>query len=149
MRLQCFSFSKTTRRQNPNHKKKWLLYPAHRIHNGLQNRPKIFCRPKPPLHGLSLSKSPIIRVKSGHQPDQIMPGDDFSFNKIHPLSSLYWNSLQFPSLYKLSYYLPKTQSSILLRSLVFNNFIAEKACSVVAVETGRVNTRRISLSIKK
>ena len=44
-------------------KKKGLLYPAHRIHNGLQNG-------------------------SGHQPDQIMPGDDFSWNKIHPLSSL-------------------------------------------------------------
>ena len=43
-------------------KKKRLLYPAHRIHNGLQNGPKIFCRPKPPLHGLSFSKSPIIRV---------------------------------------------------------------------------------------
>ena len=59
-------------------KKKWLLYPAHRIHNGLQNRPKNFCRPKPPLHGLSLSKSLIIRIKLGHQPDQIMPDDDFS-----------------------------------------------------------------------
>ena len=69
-------------------KKKWLLYPAHRIHNGLQNGPKIFCRPKPPLQGLSLSKSPIIRVRSGHQPDQIMLDDDFSWNKIHPLSSL-------------------------------------------------------------
>ena len=87
--LQCFSFSKTTTRQNPNHKKKkQLLYPAHRIHNGLQNGPKIFCRPKPSFHGLSLSKSPIIRVRSGHQPDQIMPDDDFSWNKIHPLSSL-------------------------------------------------------------
>ena len=69
-------------------KKKRLLYPAHRIHNGLQNGPKIFCRPKPPLHGLSLSKSPIIQVRSGHQPNQIMPDDDFSWNKIHPLSSL-------------------------------------------------------------
>ena len=69
-------------------KKKQLLYPAHRIHNGLQNGPKIFCRLKPPLHGLSLSKSPIIRVKSGHQPNQIMSADDFSWNKIHPLSSL-------------------------------------------------------------
>ena len=69
-------------------KKKWLLYPPHRIHNGLQNGPKFFCRPKPPLHGLSLSKSPIIRVRSGHQPDQIMPDDDFSWNKIHLLSSL-------------------------------------------------------------
>ena len=85
----CFSFSKTTTRQNPNHKKKWLLYPAHRIHNGLQNGPKIFCRPKPLLHGLSLSKSPIIWVRSGYQPDQIMPDDDFSWSKIHPLSSLY------------------------------------------------------------
>ena len=45
---------------------------------GYKNRQKFFCRSKPPLHGLSLSKSPIIRVKSGHQPDQIMPGDDFS-----------------------------------------------------------------------
>ena len=87
--LQCFSFSKTTTRQNPNHKKKWLLYLAHRIHNGLQNGPKNFCRPKPLLHGLSLSKSPIIRVRSSHQPDQIMPDDDFLWSKIHPLSSLY------------------------------------------------------------
>ena len=55
---------------------------------GYKNGLKIFCRPKPPLHGLSLSKSPIIRVKSGHQPDQIMSDDDFSWNKIHPLSSL-------------------------------------------------------------
>ena len=55
---------------------------------GYKNRLKIFCRPKPPLHGLNLSKSPIIRVKSGHQPDQIMSDDDFSWNKIHPLSSL-------------------------------------------------------------
>ena len=69
--------------------KKTAFISVHRIHNGLQNGPKIFCRPKAPLHGLGLSKSPIIRVKSGHQPDQIMPGDDFSFNKIHPLSSLY------------------------------------------------------------
>ena len=42
VRLQCFSFSKTTRRQNPNHKKKQLLYPPHRIHNGLQKRAKNF-----------------------------------------------------------------------------------------------------------
>ena len=42
VRLKCFSFSKTTRRQNPNHKKKRLLYPTHRIHNGLQNGPKFF-----------------------------------------------------------------------------------------------------------
>ena len=55
---------------------------------GYKNRPKFFCRPKPPLHGLSLSKSPILRVRSGHQPVQIMPDDDFSWNKIHPLSSL-------------------------------------------------------------
>ena len=40
--------------------------------------PKILCQPKPPLHGLSLSKSPILRVRSGHQSDQIMPDDDFS-----------------------------------------------------------------------
>ena len=69
-------------------KKKQLLYPTHRIHNGLQNGPKIFCWLKPPLHGLNLSKSPIIRVRSGHQPNQIMPDDDFSWNKIHSLSSL-------------------------------------------------------------
>ena len=49
---------------------------------------KIFCRPKPPLHGLSLSKSLIIRVRLGHQLDQIMPDDDFSWNKVHPLSFL-------------------------------------------------------------
>ena len=42
-----------------------------------KNEPKILCRPKPPLHGLSLSKSPILRVRSGHQSDQIMPDDDF------------------------------------------------------------------------
>ena len=34
-------------------KKKQILYPAHRIHNGLQNGSKIFCRLKPPLHGLT------------------------------------------------------------------------------------------------
>ena len=55
---------------------------------GYKNGSKFFCQPKPPLHGLSLSKSPIIRVKLSHQPDQIMPNDDFSWNKIHPLSSL-------------------------------------------------------------
>ena len=43
-----------------------------------KNGPKILCQPKPLLHGLSLSKSPILRVKSGHQSDQIMPDDDFS-----------------------------------------------------------------------
>ena len=43
-----------------------------------KNGPKILCRPNPPLHGLSLSKSPILRVRSGHQSDQIMPDDDFS-----------------------------------------------------------------------
>ena len=43
-----------------------------------KNGPKILCRPKPPLHGLSLSKSPILRVRSGYQSDQIMPDDDFS-----------------------------------------------------------------------
>ena len=55
---------------------------------GYKNGPKFFGRPKPSLHGLSLSKSPIIRVKSGHQPDQIMLDYDFSWNKIYPLSSL-------------------------------------------------------------
>ena len=55
---------------------------------GYKNGSKIFCQPKPPLHGLSLSKFPILGVRSGYQPDQIMPGDDFSWNKIHPLSSL-------------------------------------------------------------
>ena len=55
---------------------------------GYKNGPKIFCRPKPPLHGLSRSKSPILRVRSGHQPDQIKPDDDFLWNKIHQLSSL-------------------------------------------------------------
>ena len=55
---------------------------------GYKNGPKIFCRPKSPLHGLSLSNSPILQVRSGHQPDQIMPDDDFSWNKIHQLSSL-------------------------------------------------------------
>ena len=55
---------------------------------GYKKGPKIFCRPKPPLHGLSLSKSPILRVRSGHQLDQIKPDDNFSWNKIHPLSSL-------------------------------------------------------------
>ena len=55
---------------------------------GYKNGPNFFFRPKPLLHGLSLSKSPIIRVKLGHQPDQIMSDDDFSWNKIHPLSSL-------------------------------------------------------------
>ena len=69
-------------------KKKRFLYPAYRIHNGLQNGPKFFCWPKPSLHGLSFSKSPIIQVRLSHQPDQIMPDDDFSWNKIHPLSSL-------------------------------------------------------------
>ena len=43
-----------------------------------KNEPKILCRPKPPLHELSLSKSLILRVRSGHQSDQIMPDDDFS-----------------------------------------------------------------------
>ena len=43
-----------------------------------KNGPKILCQPKPPLHGLSLSKSPILRVRSGHQSDQIMLDDDFS-----------------------------------------------------------------------
>ena len=42
-----------------------------------KNGPKILCRPKPSLHGLSFSKSPILRVRSGHQSDQIMPDDDF------------------------------------------------------------------------
>ena len=55
---------------------------------GYKNGPKIFCQPKPPLHGLSLNKSPILRARSGHVSDQIMPDDDFSWNKIHPLSSL-------------------------------------------------------------
>ena len=45
---------------------------------GYKNGPKIFRRPKPSLHGLSLSKSPILQVWSGHQSDQIMPDDDFS-----------------------------------------------------------------------
>ena len=36
-----------------------FLDPAHMIHNGLQNGPKIFPRGKPPLHGLNLKKSPI------------------------------------------------------------------------------------------
>ena len=77
--LQCFSFSKTTRRQNPNHKKKngfYILRTGFTM--GYKNGPKIFRRPKPPLHGLSLSKSPILRVRSGHQSDQIMPDDNFS-----------------------------------------------------------------------
>ena len=43
-----------------------------------KNEPKILCRSKPLLHGLSLSKSPVLRVRSGHQSDQIMLDDDFS-----------------------------------------------------------------------
>ena len=70
VRLQCIFFSKTTRRQNPNHKKNGFYI----LHTGFtmsyKNEPKILCRPKPPLHGLSLSKSPILRVRSGHQLDQ-------------------------------------------------------------------------------
>ena len=45
---------------------------------GYKNGIKIFCWPNPPLHGLSLSKSPILWVRSGHQSDQITPDDDFS-----------------------------------------------------------------------
>ena len=45
-KLQCavtvFFFSKTTKRQNPNHKKEGLLYPSHRIHNELQKQTKNF-----------------------------------------------------------------------------------------------------------
>ena len=53
--------------------KKRFLYPAHSIHNGLQNGPKIFRLG--PLHGLSLRKSPIknhatlFQVGSGRQLD--------------------------------------------------------------------------------
>ena len=88
VRLQCFSFSKRTRWQNPNHKKKGFYILRTEFTMSYKNGPKILCRPKPPLHGLSLSKSPILRVRSGHQLDQIKPDDNFSWNKIHPLSSL-------------------------------------------------------------
>ena len=67
-----FSLSRTTTIQNPNHQKT-VLHLAHRIYNGLQNRPKIFprgvaleppgglsmsapvwaCQPKHMLHGLT------------------------------------------------------------------------------------------------
>ena len=67
-----FSLSRMMTIQNPNHQK-LVLHPAHRIYNGLQNRPKIFprgvaleppgglsisalgwaCQPKPSLHGLT------------------------------------------------------------------------------------------------
>ena len=67
-----FSLSRTMTIQNPNHQKT-VLHLAHRIYNGLQNRPKIFprgvaleppgdlsmsapvwaCQPKHLLHGLT------------------------------------------------------------------------------------------------
>ena len=62
VRLQCFSFSKIITRQNPNHKKNGFYILRTGFTMGYKNGPKIFCRPKPSLHGLSLSKSPIIWV---------------------------------------------------------------------------------------
>ena len=57
------SISQERQQQNPNHQKRFL-YLAHKIHNELQNGLKMSasawaCRPKPPLHGLNLNKSPI------------------------------------------------------------------------------------------
>ena len=73
--------------QNPNHQKRFL-YPAHKIHNGLQNGPLAWAyRPKSPLYGLSLRKSPIknhttlFQVGSGRQPDQTQL-DSTKSNKI-------------------------------------------------------------------
>ena len=57
-----------------------------------------------------------IKKKNSHQ---IMSDDNFSWNKIQPLSSLQWNSLQFPHLYKLSYYLPKAHPPFYCEILFF------------------------------
>ena len=61
-----FKTTKKEKKKNPNHQK-WFLHPAHRFLHL-------------PLHGLSLSKSPIkkphniIRVGLGRQPDQTQLG---------------------------------------------------------------------------
>ena len=60
-----FLSKKKTRRQNPNHKKKkkkgfYILYTGFTM--SYKTGQNFFCRPKPPFHGLSLSKSLIIRV---------------------------------------------------------------------------------------
>ena len=34
------SLKRRQQQQNPNHQNRFLLHPAHKIHNGLQNRPK-------------------------------------------------------------------------------------------------------------
>ena len=66
--LQCFNLSKDDHNNNKTLITKigFFLHHTHRIHYRLQNGPKIFlgvsawaCWPKPPLHGLSLSKSLI------------------------------------------------------------------------------------------
>ena len=130
-------------------KKKRFLYPPHRIHNGLQKRAKNFLSAQAsvpwtkafvnlPLFG---SSRVINRIKSCLT--TIFHG--IKFIHYHLYSEIPCNFL----LYINYHIICQNSSSILLRSLVFNNFIVEKARFVVDVETGRVNTRRISLSIKK
>ena len=67
--MQQYSFSLSQKLdQETLSPKQWFLYPAYRIHNGLQNEPPEGLsisamdwayQPKPPLHGLSLRKSLI------------------------------------------------------------------------------------------
>ena len=78
MRLQCFLSQKEQDDKTLITKKNGFYILRTGFTMSYKNGPKILCWPKPPLHGLSLGKSPILRVRSGHQSDQIMPDDDFS-----------------------------------------------------------------------
>lgn len=70
--------------------------------------------------------------------------------RVSVLNSSIISSVENPVAISFSMYINKQSlrnpSSILFRSLVLTSFIAENARSVVAVETGKVRTRRISLS---
>ena len=85
--LQFFSHSRNTTTTNPNHK----------IGFSTSCAPAWANRPKPPLHGLSLRKSPIknhatlFRVGSGCQPDQTQ------LSSTKPNKSPTWRLVQSPT----------------------------------------------------
>ena len=95
--LQCFSLSlslsQETRQQQTLISKLRFLHPTHRIHNGLQNRPKFFlrmsapawaCQPKPSLHGLSLRKSPFKNHATLFVSGQVVKPDQTKLSSTKP-----------------------------------------------------------------
>ena len=95
MRLQFFSHSRNRTTTKTLITKLHFLHPMHRIHNGLQNGPK--SRPNPPLHGLSLNKSPIKNHATLFGSDRVIKLDQTKLGSTKPNKSPTWRLVQSPT----------------------------------------------------